>query len=396
MAEAVARPGWNPLRCGGTALPVHILLMAKLIAIALLLTNHVRLLPSPFLPFVPVLDLLAFSESFRLAVQIVFVGAALALIFNRWVRLASFLLGASILLSVVGSKAYYGNNKTFCACVLLLAGLWHPRIGPWLLRGQLVIVYFGAGLNKLIDPDWQSGVFFDHWAGARLQNPPYLWAAPLLPSLLLAKVFCWYTIFTELCLAAAFCIPRLYPLAIWMSLLFHAGLLEFTGSTFTMFFYAMESAMLVFVAWPRQLTLIFDGDCGICNKIVAWWRRLDFESAFDIQPLQSGAGARWGIAREALLDRLHLAADGRVAAGFRACKLMLLYNPAFWVVLMTLMAGLPEGGGNWSRRILTALLLAFFFPMFDPIGEAVYRWVARNRFRLSGGGACALPAEDQR
>ena len=55
---AVTGPSWNPLRCSGTALPVPLLLMAKLIALAFLLTNHVRILPDPFLPFLPGLDLL--------------------------------------------------------------------------------------------------------------------------------------------------------------------------------------------------------------------------------------------------------------------------------------------------------------------------------------------------
>lgn len=382
---------WNPLRCSGTPLPTHILLMAKLIALALLITNHVRLMPDPFLPFIPALDSLAFSGGFRLALQLVFVTSAVALLFNRSVRVASFTLGLTILTAIVSSKAYYGNNKTFCGCMLLLAGLWHPRIGPWLLRAQMVIVYFGAGLNKLIDPDWQNGVFFDYWAGTRLANPVYQWAAPMFPPLVLAKVFCWYTIVTELSLAAIFCVPRLYPIAIWVSLLFHFGLMEFTGSTFTMFFYAMESAMLVFATWPREMTVIFDGDCGICNKIVGWLHRADFEGAFRIEPLQSGIGARWSIAREALEKRLHFVADGRVTAGFRACKLIVLYNPAFYLVVMIVLAIFHQEK-SIVRMTIAALLVAFFFPLFNPIGEAVYGWVARNRYLFSvGGAACALP-----
>ena len=32
LSAAAVRPSWNPLRCGGTALPTNLLLMAKLIA----------------------------------------------------------------------------------------------------------------------------------------------------------------------------------------------------------------------------------------------------------------------------------------------------------------------------------------------------------------------------
>src|SRR5260370_25066533 len=103
-ARVTAQAGlsWNPLRCGGTALPVNLLLSVKLIALTLLLTNHVRLLPAPFLPFIPALDRIP-PRIFQTAVQAVFVVAALALLFNHCVRLSSFVLGSAILLSGVAA-----------------------------------------------------------------------------------------------------------------------------------------------------------------------------------------------------------------------------------------------------------------------------------------------------
>jgi len=160
---ALSAPTLNPLRCGGTALPTNLLLMAKLIALCLLLTNHVRLLPDPFLPFVPLIDRIGAPATFQFVLQMVFIASAIALLFNRWVRASCLLLGGSILIGVISSKAYYGNNKTFCGLILFLTGLYEPGREPWLLRIQFAIVYFGAGLNKLLDPDWQSGVFMEHW-----------------------------------------------------------------------------------------------------------------------------------------------------------------------------------------------------------------------------------------
>lgn len=385
----VDRPSWNPLRCGGTALPPELLLMAKLVALALLLTGHVRLMPEPFLSFLPWIEGLMPPAAFKLTLQVVFVGAALALLFNRSVRLSSLVLGLTILLAVTASKAYYGNNKTMCGTLLFLTGLYHPRTGPWLLRAQLVIVYFGAGLNKLLDPDWQTGVFFDHWASHRLEQPLYIWAAALLPPLALGKLMCWMTAAVELGLAAAFCVPRWYPAAIWVSLLFHASLLEFTGQTFTMFFYAMESAMLAFAAWPREKIAIYDGDCGICNRIRAALERLDFDRAFEWRTLQSGIGERFGIARAALEKEMYFVAGGRIYAGFRAVKMILLTLPVFHLAVVALIAAPPAGWG-WYRRVVVAALLAFFFPMFNPIGQWAYAWVARNRYRFSSDGACAV------
>jgi len=367
--------------------------MAKLVALALLLTGHVRLMPEPFLSFVPFIEGILPPAVFRLTLQALFLGSALALLFNRSVRLSSLVLGLTILTAVTASKAYYGNNKTMCGTLLFLTGLYHPRTGPWTLRAQLVIVYFGAGLNKLLDPDWQTGVFFDHWASRRLEQPLYLWAAALFPPLVLGKILCWMTTAVELGLAAAFCIPRFYPAAVWVSLLFHASLLEFTGQTFTMFFYAMESAMLAFVTWPREKAVIYDGDCGICNRIRAAMERLDFDGAFAWRTLQSGIGGRFGIARAALEKEMYLAADGRLYAGFRAVKMILLTLPAFHLGVAALIAAPPAGWG-WYRRVVVGLLLAFFFPLFNPAGQAVYEWFARNRHRFSSGGACAVPSKD--
>src|SRR5262249_19773206 len=203
-------PSWNPLRCSGTELPVNLLLMAKLIALTLLLTNHVRLIPDPFLPFVPVFDWIPNPAIFQRLLQVVFVVSAIALLSNRSVRLNCLALSGVILIGVVSSKAYYGNNKTFCGLMLFLTGFYEPCSSPWLLRAQFALVYFGAGLNKLIDHDWQTGVFMEHWAVARLKQPWYVALDAVLPPMLLAKLMCWGTIVTELGMSAAFVVKRWY------------------------------------------------------------------------------------------------------------------------------------------------------------------------------------------
>ena len=197
---------WNPLRCGGTALPTNLLLMAKLIALCLLLTNHVRLIPDPFLPFVPAFDWIGAPAAFQTALQVAFVAAAVALLLNRWVRASCLALGGVILIGVVSSKAYYGNNKTFCGLILFLTGLYEPGSEPWLLRAQFALVYFGAGLNKLLDADWRSGLFMENWATARLKHGAYIAVASSMPPMLLAKLMCWGTVVTELGMSAAFLI----------------------------------------------------------------------------------------------------------------------------------------------------------------------------------------------
>ena len=102
-----------------------------------------------------------------------------------------------MLLAVISSKAYYGNNKTFCGLMFFLAALTTPGTRPF-VRWQLGITYFGAGLNKLLDVDWHTGVFFENWAVNRLHHSWYITLDSLLPPMLLARLVCWTTIITEL------------------------------------------------------------------------------------------------------------------------------------------------------------------------------------------------------
>lgn len=377
----------NPFRCGATSMPVPLLLMVKLVALCLLFTNHVRLLPDPFLPFLPFFEGLPY---FQIVLKTVFLASAVLLLFNRRVRVTSFLLGLAILLGVLSSRAYYGNNKTFTGLLLLFAAI--SDFGPraWPIRIQMMIVYFGAGLNKLLDADWQSGQFFEHWASVRLKNPVYLAISPMLAPLVAAKIMCWFTIAAELSMPVMFSVRRLMIFGVWMNILFQSGLLIFTGTTFTMFFYSMTAAMLAFVAWPQNKVIVFwDGECGFCAKCKGWMERLDFELLLEWRPLQSGLGERYGLSMEALTARLHIVAEGRVYSGFRAFRYMFLTNPLTWFLIAILISGVPENWANW-RRAVVICALTFFSPVFAPIGEKVYGLVARNRHRLMADSTCKV------
>ncbi|MDX1981376.1 MAG: DCC1-like thiol-disulfide oxidoreductase family protein [Bryobacteraceae bacterium] len=387
----------NPFRCSGTDLPPNVLMMAKLIALALLLTNHQRLLPDPFLPFVPGLDRMLPGPVFQTLLKTVFLTSALALLFNRWVRVSCLLLGGSMLLAVLSSRAYYGNNKTFCALMLILAGLHVRGAEPRILRWQVALVYLGAGLNKALEPDWHSGQFFEHWAGTRLQQPVYQFLSSLFPPLVMGKMMCWLTIVLELSAAVLLAVPRWMKWGVIISVILQSGFLLFTGTTFTMFFYGMQAAMAVFLIWPQQpLKVIWDGTCGFCAWTKTQVERLDLEGVFQWLPYQSGEGRAHGITNEAAAQRMQLVTrTGKVLEGFHAFRHMLFYIPLFWFTLVALIALAPADASTW-RRLVVATTLLFFSPLMNPIGVAAYDWVARNRYRIFPGGVCELPQSGER
>ncbi len=382
-------PSWNPLRLGNTPLPVPLLLSAKLIVVTLLATGHVWTLPDPFLPFLSVFDRIGDPARFRTALQILFLAGSASLIFNRRVRLASFVVGATVLVGIASSRIYWANNTFFAGAILTLIGLYASERSVWLVRAQIALIYLGAGLNKALDPDWLSGQFFEHWAVVNLEHDLYVRAAALLPPMALSKFMCWATIATELSIFVGFTVPRWWPLAIWLGILFHASMTVFTGITFVLFLYVAPAAYLAFARWPASATeVIYDGDCGICAKTKLWFETLDFDGAFRWTAYQNGIGDRFGIAPDALAKRLHIAIDGkRIAHGFHAFKLMLLYNPVSYFVMLGVLLSL-HGGPAWARNVAILGMIGFFFPVFDRVGQAAYDLVARNRGGFGSEPTC--------
>jgi hypothetical protein len=171
----------NPLRCDGTSLPMPILMMCKLIVIFLLLGNYVEGLPAPFLPMLSLLDEIQRPDLFRQASIIVFLCASVGLLFNRSVRICALLAGTIFLLQPFVSRVTFFYGNFFCGSMLFLSGLYDPRIGTVLHRAQFSIMYFGAALSKVLDPDWHNGQFIDFWLSEKRSSILYGALSPCLP-----------------------------------------------------------------------------------------------------------------------------------------------------------------------------------------------------------------------
>jgi hypothetical protein len=339
---------WNPFRCSDLDLPVNLAILVKVLALVLLVTNHVRLLPDPWLPFIPLLDRFP-PTLFKWTLQIVFVVAAVSILFNRSIRRASVVLGAVMLIAVVSSKAYYGNNKTFCGLMLLLSGLYQPG-GPPFLRWQLALTYFGAGLNKALDGDWHTGVFFENWAVNRLHQPWYIKLDAMLPPMVLARFMCWSTIVTELATVPCLLIPRLYYWAVLANIFFQSSLLLFTGTTFTLFFYSMTAASLAFVTWPAgSISVLYNPRSSFGQRTRQFFQGWDLDRRF-----------LWTESQR----RLELQTGDTVHKGFRAVRMMMLLNPVTYFVIAGSIAALDNIPGDTAlfRRLIAGTALILFMP----------------------------------
>lgn len=118
--------------------------------------------------------------------------------------------------------------------------------------------------------------------------------------------------------------------------------------------------------------LFFDGDCGFCSSSVRTVVKLDRRKNVSFAPLQGELAKKMGLSHHAAED----------------CGTMVLLRESDGRIF-THSDGVIEicnALGGWWRLLMVAKIIP------KPLRDWVYRWVARNRFRLMGRtDACQLP-----
>jgi predicted DCC family thiol-disulfide oxidoreductase YuxK len=125
----------------------------------------------------------------------------------------------------------------------------------------------------------------------------------------------------------------------------------------------------------RKAAVLYDGQCAFCLKSVALLRRLDWLGKLryvDARHPEELPDSDIPIELPRLLQEMHVVtADGRhLYHGFQALR---------WLA--------------WRLPLLWGFAPLLYLPGVLPLGQRLYLWVARNRFRLipCHGGVCTLP-----
>ena len=134
-------------------------------------------------------------------------------------------------------------------------------------------------------------------------------------------------------------------------------------------------------------TVFYDGDCGFCEWSVALLQRLDWLDRFRYATLQSPEAREAGIAFELSPSEIVLRVplpdktlNGRMWGGWRAVKRISFLLPALYIGLAVSLFVHP-----W----LTVALLLGLTPLGNPLGDWLYRLIARNRHRFPAS-TCSL------
>lgn len=105
----------------------------------------------------------------------------------------------------------------------------------------------------------------------------------------------------------------------------------------------------------------YDGDCGLCRRLVKWLRRMDAGRAITWIPAQSLERPPQRLSWSDLDRAAYLEAEkGVLLEGFYALRMLTRKIPFLW----------PLAPFLW-------------FPGMQVPGRAAYGWVAANRYRLS-------------
>lgn len=312
----------NPLRCSGTPLPMNVLLAAKLIFVCLLFRGEVFGLPEPFLPLVHPLEHLSHPHVWAYLLRAITLIAGTLLLINRSVRRSAFSIGVAFLFALLANRGYYLNSRFFAACILILIGLYVTKHSIWLLCIQFTILYFGSALNKLFEPDWRTGQYFEYWMLGIIRSTPYEIVSSWFPPGSLSLFLSWTTIVLEFSFAAGVLIRRFRLPTIFLAVIYHTVSVLLAGTIFGIFFAVLLFSFLVIVDWPgpRSVRIVYDAQ----DPLPTWLKlmqRTDVNGLFD-----------WIQAFSTHEAPLRLVYRGREFTGMRAITVLVLLNPLTYLV----------------------------------------------------------------
>lgn len=303
----------------------NVLIMCKLMFLLLVVNGFYGYLSDPFLAFLPILERANdYPGTFGTTLKVLFMLSGTLLLFNVRVRAMAAILGLVILLALLSSKPLFRNHLFICSGAFILAALSDNKKDPWLLYIQLSLIYFGAFINKIVQPDWWTGQFMDNWLQAHHANVIYTHVKGYMPDMILPKLLSWGSMLVEVTIAALLLIRKRHALAVWMILLFHTLLFSATAFRFGHFFEDILIFLLVFRKWPEETIVV-----------IRPHNRFKF-----LQQLSSALNwngqIRWKQDIPGSGKWLILKHDGKTELNMAALRSLLLYSPGFYFALFVI------------------------------------------------------------
>jgi hypothetical protein len=305
-----------------------------------------------FLPVIRFLEDIGTDSEYNLVVRLIFYAGVLILLFSSFIRLGSLLAGLSFVIGTISCQTCISVAHLFVASLFVCTALSNRVTGSGLIRYQLIVLYLGADLNKVIDRDWWNGASMETLLVVKHQIPAYLSLAGFFPPMFLSQVIGIGVIVLQFGIAVTLFRKNWLISAMVMAIMLHLPMVRLMRMTFGPFVVALVLAYSSLLTWPQKLRY----QAGIHSSfLVNVLKMLDFNDQVVIsKPETSNESFKTWF--RTLLD--------------------FLTHPAILLSLTVLSAGLIRYG-------LTIVLVAAVLFIF-------YIKVWKNRSRIQQSGAAPL------
>jgi predicted DCC family thiol-disulfide oxidoreductase YuxK len=259
-----------------------------------------------------------------------------------------------------------------------------PRSAPsgeytWPIRAvwtTFALIFFAAGVAKLQNSELEW-IFSDNLSIMLVQAAYGI--SSLDPIGPLGLYLAQFGVLTRILAAATVLLETFYPLALFSRRARFiivpgvAGMLLGIRVLMGPSFHQYLIAYTFWLPWalvPGRLAqrsptraMLFDGDCGLCQRTVRVIERLDVFHAiayYDVRNDWRRTVARFpALTQPACLDEMHVVAADRVVTGFRAYRELVWKLPALWPLLPVLyVPGVPRLGQRLYRHVAARRLVA--------------------------------------
>lgn len=263
-----------------TDLPL--LFVARMMVIFLLWIRGMDHILPPFLPFLEGFNALRGLEwLFDLLDWVYWISLVMVFAGIRY-RFFVLVLGILIFFSILSSKPQFSNSFLYSGCVLFLIGIFKPGL-EWIFRVQIALLYFGAGLNKMLDPDWISGRYFHFFFTEVYPNGFYQDLNSIFPPMFLPVLFSFGAILTELGFAIWATVGRKMLFLFIFIHLFHLVMLVLTfGALSYIFYFLMAVSSYLILPWKEQKGTVVNYPTD--SRFFQMIKFLDFDRFFEWIP----------------------------------------------------------------------------------------------------------------
>lgn len=279
------------------------------------------------------------------------------ILFTRHLNFGSAFITIGILLAILGCKPCYSDSRVYTFCIFFLLTFYNRDIGTRFLRLQIIILYMGTGVNKLLDPDWQTGLYIDNWLLNKIEHPIYLHAATIFDNMILAMFLSWCVISIEILIALCFTNKKLFGIGILLGISLHTGTIFSSNGVFGAFIISVFISYLVFIEWPKEITIIFPKrrimDLLIKNYyLIDPFKKIHFKSSLDSKKLE-----------------IHF--NDKIFNGWKAFQYSLIFSPISYFTLLGLFI-FPDFGFTWIKGVLIILGTSFVVPILIKDVENIF------------------------